>query len=112
MTVVRAAITQTTWTGDKESMIAKHEQFARDAAADGAKIICFQQIMHGYQKVMFSITSVAYTLILLKRYQNTNSSGVDRNVSGNNLLFAWINLGRDMVAEQISVPPRGLVQIL
>ena len=33
MTVIRAAITQTTWTGDKESMIAKHEQFARDAAA-------------------------------------------------------------------------------
>ena len=36
MTVVRAAITQTTWTGDKESMLAKHEQCARDAAADGA----------------------------------------------------------------------------
>ena len=33
MGVVRAAITQTTWTGDKQSMIAKHEQFARDAAA-------------------------------------------------------------------------------
>ena len=29
-------ITQTDWTGDKESMIAKHEQFARDAAAQGA----------------------------------------------------------------------------
>ena len=33
--IVRAAITQTTWTGDKESMIDKHEQFARDAAAAG-----------------------------------------------------------------------------
>ena len=47
MTVIRAAITQTTWTGDKESMIAKHEQFARDAAADGAQIICFQELFYG-----------------------------------------------------------------
>ena len=29
MTVIRAAITQTTWTGDKKSMLDKHEQFAR-----------------------------------------------------------------------------------
>lgn len=47
MTVVRAAITQTTWTGDKESMIAKHEQFARDAAAQGAQIVCFQELFYG-----------------------------------------------------------------
>jgi beta-ureidopropionase len=47
MSVVRAAITQTTWTGDKESMLAKHEQFARDAAADGAQIICFQELFYG-----------------------------------------------------------------
>jgi N-carbamoylputrescine amidase len=47
MTVVRAAITQTTWTGDKESMIAKHEQFARSAAADGAQVICFQELFYG-----------------------------------------------------------------
>ena len=47
MTVVRAAITQTTWTGDKESMIAKHEKFARDAAADGAQVICFQELFYG-----------------------------------------------------------------
>ncbi len=47
MTTVRAAITQTTWTGDKESMIAKHEQFARDAAADGAQVICFQELFYG-----------------------------------------------------------------
>jgi N-carbamoylputrescine amidase len=45
--IVRAAITQTTWTGDKESMLDKHEQFARDAAADGAKIICFQELFYG-----------------------------------------------------------------
>ena len=47
MTVVRAALTQTTWTGDKESMIAKHEQFVRDAAAQGAQIICFQELFYG-----------------------------------------------------------------
>jgi beta-ureidopropionase len=47
MNVVRAAITQTTWTGDKESMIAKHEKFARDAAAQGAQVICFQELFYG-----------------------------------------------------------------
>src|SRR3954471_8809009 len=47
MAIVRAAITQTTWTGDKESMLDKHEQFARDAAADGAQIICFQELFYG-----------------------------------------------------------------
>ncbi len=46
-TVVRAAITQAAWTGDKESMIAKHEQLARDAAADGAQVICFQELFYG-----------------------------------------------------------------
>ena len=47
MTQIRAAITQTTWTGDKESMIAKHEQFARDAASQGARVICFQELFYG-----------------------------------------------------------------
>ncbi|MCY7326271.1 MAG: acyltransferase, partial [Microbacteriaceae bacterium] len=30
-----------------ESMIAKHEKFARDAAAQGAQIICFQELFYG-----------------------------------------------------------------
>ena len=47
MTTVRAAITQTTWTGDKESMLDKHEQFARDAAAQGAQVISFQELFYG-----------------------------------------------------------------
>ena len=47
MTVVRAAITQAEWTGDKESMIAKHEELARRAAADGAQIIGFQELFYG-----------------------------------------------------------------
>ena len=47
MTIVRAALVQTSWTGDKESMIKVHEQYARDAAADGAQIICFQELFYG-----------------------------------------------------------------
>lgn len=47
MGTVRAAITQTTWTGDSASMLDKHEGFARDAAADGAQIVCFQELFHG-----------------------------------------------------------------
>ena len=47
MTVVRAALSQTTWTGDKESMLDKHEQFARDAAAQGAQVVCFQELFYG-----------------------------------------------------------------
>ncbi|WP_207843303.1 nitrilase-related carbon-nitrogen hydrolase [Williamsia soli] len=41
---VRAAIVQTNWTGDRESMIAAHIAYARDAAAQGAKIIGFQEV--------------------------------------------------------------------
>jgi beta-ureidopropionase len=45
--VIRAALVQTTWTGDKESMIKAHEQYAREAAAQGAKVICFQELFYG-----------------------------------------------------------------
>ena len=47
MTTVRAAISQTSWTGDKESMLDKHEGFARDAAAQGAQVVCFQELFYG-----------------------------------------------------------------
>ncbi len=47
MSVVRAAVVQTSWTGDKESMIKAHEDYAREAAADGAKIVCFQELFYG-----------------------------------------------------------------
>jgi beta-ureidopropionase len=47
MSVVRAALTQVTWTGDKESMLAKHERLSREAAARGASIICFQELFYG-----------------------------------------------------------------
>lgn len=47
MTVVRAALVQTAWTGDKESMIVAHEEYARQAAAQGAQVICFQELFYG-----------------------------------------------------------------
>ena len=47
MTVIRAAITQAEWTGDEESMVVKHEGLAREAAAQGATIVCFQELFHG-----------------------------------------------------------------
>lgn len=45
--VVRAALVQTTWTGDKESMIKVHEDHARAAASQGAQVICFQELFYG-----------------------------------------------------------------
>jgi beta-ureidopropionase len=45
--VVRAALVQTTWTGDKESMIAANVALAREAAAQGAQVLCFQELFYG-----------------------------------------------------------------
>jgi N-carbamoylputrescine amidase len=45
--VIRAALLQTDWTGDKASMIDKHEEAAREASADGAQVICFQELFYG-----------------------------------------------------------------
>ncbi|HET8601701.1 MAG TPA: nitrilase-related carbon-nitrogen hydrolase [Segeticoccus sp.] len=47
MSVVRAALVQAAWTGDKESMIQAHEQYARDAKEQGAQVICFQELFYG-----------------------------------------------------------------
>jgi beta-ureidopropionase len=44
---VRAALLQATWTGDKESMIQKHERYVHDAAAEGAKLMLFQELFYG-----------------------------------------------------------------
>ena len=41
---VRAALLQTEWTGDKESMIDRHEEAVRDAASQGAQVMCFQEL--------------------------------------------------------------------
>ena len=45
--IVRAALVQTDWPGTKEEMIDKHEAAARDAAAEGAQVICFQELFYG-----------------------------------------------------------------
>lgn len=45
--VVRAAIVQTEWTGDKDSMIKKNADYAREAAKQGAQVMCFQEIFYG-----------------------------------------------------------------
>ena len=44
---VRAALLQTDWAGTKEAMIDKHEEAAREAAAEGAQVMCFQELFYG-----------------------------------------------------------------
>ena len=45
--IVRAALLQTDWAGTKDAMIDKHEEAAREAAAEGAQVICFQELFYG-----------------------------------------------------------------
>ena len=45
--VVRAAIVQAAWTGDKESMIEQHEKYVAEAAAAGTQVMCFQELFYG-----------------------------------------------------------------
>jgi beta-ureidopropionase len=45
--VVRAALLQTSWTGDKESMLDEHEAQLRAAATQGAQVMCFQELFYG-----------------------------------------------------------------
>ncbi|WP_328295239.1 acyltransferase [Kineococcus sp. NBC_00420] len=47
MTTLRVALVQAAWTGDKESMIEAHEEYARQAADAGAQIVCFQELFYG-----------------------------------------------------------------
>ncbi|MEE8331781.1 MAG: nitrilase-related carbon-nitrogen hydrolase [Acidimicrobiia bacterium] len=42
--IVRAALVQTEWTGEKESMLKKNMDYAREASEQGAKIMCFQEL--------------------------------------------------------------------
>jgi beta-ureidopropionase len=44
---VRGALLQATYTGDQESMIQKHEKYAREAAGQGTQIMCFQELFYG-----------------------------------------------------------------
>jgi len=45
--IVRAALVQTRWTGDKESMIKANVALAREAASQGAQVLCFQELFYG-----------------------------------------------------------------
>ena len=45
--IVRGALLQATYTGEQESMIQKHEEYARQAAEQGAQIMCFQELFYG-----------------------------------------------------------------
>ena len=45
--IVRAALVQSSWTGDKQSMIEANIEFAREAAAQGAQVLCFQELFYG-----------------------------------------------------------------
>ena len=44
---VRAAISQLSYKGDKEAMIAAHEESTREAAAQGAQVMCYQELFYG-----------------------------------------------------------------
>ena len=45
--IVRAALLQTDWPGTKEGMLDKHEQAVHDAKAQGAQVMCFQELFYG-----------------------------------------------------------------
>jgi N-carbamoylputrescine amidase len=45
--IVRAALIQAEWTGDKDSMLKKHIELARQAAKDAAQVLCFQELFYG-----------------------------------------------------------------
>jgi len=45
--IVRGALLQATYTGNQETMIQKHEEYARQAASQGAQVMCFQELFYG-----------------------------------------------------------------
>ncbi|MEX2547016.1 MAG: nitrilase-related carbon-nitrogen hydrolase, partial [Chloroflexota bacterium] len=45
--IVRGALLQAEWTGDKESMIKKHEEYALKAAKETAQVMLFQELFYG-----------------------------------------------------------------
>jgi N-carbamoylputrescine amidase len=45
--IVRSALVQAAWTGDYESMLDTNIKYAKQAADDGAKVLCFQEIFTG-----------------------------------------------------------------
>ena len=47
MTTVKAALVQCAWTGDKDSMVAKHAKYIAQAAQQGAQVMCLQELFYG-----------------------------------------------------------------
>ena len=59
---VRAALLQVAWTGDKESMIQKHEEMLRQAADQGAQVACLQELFYSpYLGQVQDLALYAYT---------------------------------------------------
>lgn len=46
--MVRGALVQAKWTGDKDTIIQKHVEYARKAADQGAQVMCFQELFYGH----------------------------------------------------------------
>jgi beta-ureidopropionase len=45
--IIRSALLQTSWTGSKETMIDEHERQTREAAKQGAQVMCYQELFYG-----------------------------------------------------------------
>jgi len=45
--IVRAGLIQAAWTGNQQSMIDRSVELAKEAAADGAQVLCFQELFYG-----------------------------------------------------------------
>jgi beta-ureidopropionase len=45
--IIRAGLVQSRWTGDKPSMIEANVNLAREAAGQGAQVLCFQELFYG-----------------------------------------------------------------
>ncbi len=45
--IVTAGLIQTRWTGDKETMVEQNFVLAKEAAAQGAQVLCFQELFYG-----------------------------------------------------------------
>ena len=44
--IVRSAVVQTAWTGDIQSMVEKNVKYAEEAANQGTRVMCFQEIFN------------------------------------------------------------------
>jgi beta-ureidopropionase len=45
--VIRAALVQARWAGDKDTMVKNAVRFVQQAAADGARVVCLQELFYG-----------------------------------------------------------------